>query len=288
MATKLPIKIGQGYYKNINKLDKTMEKGMMMLYKTKIIPIMQEYYKAVENATLVTHKKKTTKGIPSVIDELLKKAYLSIDSEILSFQREIFSVFNASTLNKISKEFVTAIQITQKRNLTKDLSRKSGWSEKKIAGINPLKEDKGLSTYTNAVVKENVKLIKSIPDQYFSRIEKAVRDGLEKGRSTADIAKDINSIDGITDRRAKFIVRDQLGSIYGQTTKQRQQNLGLKKFVWIDSDDERVRESHKGNNDKEFDWETGANGKYPGTDFNCRCTAETSEAEIEALFEDFE
>lgn len=46
------------------------------------------------------------------------------------------------------------------------------------------------------------------------------------------------------------------------------------KFRWVTKGDGKVRETHAELDGKVFDWATGANGLYPGQDYNCRCIAE--------------
>ena len=113
-------------------------------------------------------------------------------------------------------------------------------------------------------------------------VQKTIYEGLSSGSTAKEIGKEISSIGGVTERRAQFIARDQLASVYGDLTKQRQQNLGIKRFKWLTSHDERVRDTHAALDGMIFDWDTGASGSgvpaemeglMPGEDFNCRCTS---------------
>ncbi len=51
----------------------------------------------------------------------------------------------------------------------------------------------------------------------------------------------------------------------------RQQEFGVKKYVWRTAMDDRVRPSHAANEGKVFEWK---DGDGPGTEENCRCSAE--------------
>ena len=56
---------------------------------------------------------------------------------------------------------------------------------------------------------------------------------------------------------------------------------GVTRFIWVTMGDERVRDTHKNVDGKEFDNVTGALGlldfkdsRFPGDDINCRCWKE--------------
>ncbi len=50
----------------------------------------------------------------------------------------------------------------------------------------------------------------------------------------------------MTQGRAKIIARDQIGSIHGQLIGHRHKGMGIRKFKWSTSQDERVREAWMG------------------------------------------
>ncbi len=79
-------------------------------------------------------------------------------------------------------------------------------------------------------------------------------------------------------------------------TKKRQKSLGLDRFIWLTSDDSRVRESHRKLNEHVYEWSKGAQGPevesdveglVPGQDFNCRCTGELVVEDVEKMYEKF-
>ncbi len=73
-------------------------------------------------------------------------------------------------------------------------------------------------------------------------------------------------------------------NIDGDLTRERQRGMGLKRYTWRTSQDERVRESHRIKEGKEFDWtKPPADTGHPGQDFQCRCTAEPIFTELEAM-----
>ena len=70
------------------------------------------------------------------------------------------------------------------------------------------------------------------------------------------------------------LARDQTSKATGQFNHIRQVRLGVQKYVWIDSGDNRVRATHRENNDKPFYWDQPPATGHPGEDILCRCTAE--------------
>lgn len=93
----------------------------------------------------------------------------------------------------------------------------------------------GLIQVTNASIAENVSLIKSIPDKYFSDVTGAVMRSITTGNGLSDLVPEIKKYSLQTDRRAKNIARDQSRKAYNNINKQRMMAVGYKKFKWLHS-----------------------------------------------------
>lgn len=91
----------------------------------------------------------------------------------------------------------------------------------------------GMETVINASIKENVSLIKSIPEQFFDRITGAVTRSMQAGGSTKQLAEEIKQYAKMTDRRAKNIALDQTRKVYTSLHVRQFQEAGIKKFKWI-------------------------------------------------------
>ena len=161
-------------------------------------------------------------------------------------------------------------------------------------GINPIETEPWLQARYEAWVEENVALITSIEPEAFGKVEQVIRNGLNNGETTPDIADKIRERFGVTESRATLIARDQIGKLFGQLTKQRNEQAGVKSFIWHTAGDERVRESHAVLEGEEFTWAEGAvddqTGEtiWPGTAIQCRCTAEAVFEEMEEVAEEEE
>jgi len=135
-------------------------------------------------------------------------------------------------------------------------------------------------------VEKNVKLIRSVQNQYLHEVEQTILEGLSTGSTVEDL-KDrltplVDDVGKKAERRAKVIANDQVGKLSQQINRHRQQSVGVKKFIWRTMGDNRVRDSHEDLDGQEFTWAEGANGLYPGDDIMCRCYAEPV-IEIDAL-----
>lgn len=144
-----------------------------------------------------------------------------------------------------------------------------------IVGVNlsSIIQRENLEDILVATTRENVALIKSIPEEYFKKIETMVFTSTTQGNSAGSMIKQLKEIGNVTDRRAKLIARDQTSKLNSALNQQRQQNLGVEEYEWVTSKDERVRESHKQNNGKIFRWDSPPPTGHPGEEIQCRCVA---------------
>jgi SPP1 gp7 family putative phage head morphogenesis protein len=143
----------------------------------------------------------------------------------------------------------------------------------------------------SSFASENTRLISKMSTEAIGEIDGLVQRGISSGRRIEEISKDIRERFEVTRRKAKLIARDQVAKLNGQLTQLRQTNLGVTKYVWRTSKDERVRKSHRVMEGKTAVWDDASvylddEGKrhprsgiggvelHPGSDFQCRCFAE--------------
>lgn len=133
-----------------------------------------------------------------------------------------------------------------------------------------------------ATVAENVRLIKSIPEQYLTQVEGAVMRSVQTGRDIGQLAKELETHYGVTKRRAAFIARDQNNKATAAITRARQDELGITEAIWLHSGGgKHPRPSHVRNSGQRYKVETGwydPDAKkwiWPGTLPNCRCVAKS-------------
>ena len=124
----------------------------------------------------------------------------------------------------------------------------------------------------------NVGLIRSIGQQYLSRVEDSVWRSVNAGYTMSQLSKELRKDFGVSERRAAFIARDQTNKAKAVIEKARRQELGITEAIWLHSHaGKEPRPSHVAANGKRFDVSKGMylDGKWvqPGEEINCRCTS---------------
>lgn len=145
-------------------------------------------------------------------------------------------------------------------------------------GVDVILEEPWLRDALAAFTKENVALIKSIPRQALEQVEADVQRAFRSGQRASELAKELRRlIDkrvNNAEARARLIARDQVAKLNGNLTQLRQRELGVERYVWHTSQDERVRESHRAKDGKVYSWDDPPATGHPGEDIQCRCWAE--------------
>ena len=127
-------------------------------------------------------------------------------------------------------------------------------------------------------IGENVALIKSIGNQYLDNVRAAVWRSVKGGYDLESLVKQLMQIDGVTERRAKLIARDQTAKANQAFEKGRALELGITHAIWRHSSAGRTfRHDHVKANGMKYEIEKGAyiSGEYiqPAEKINCRCRA---------------
>lgn len=178
------------------------------------------------------------------------------------------------------------------KGMTLDTSQNSARSLKSslkaLSGGLTLKTDfltRDLGQVMQAIVTENVGLIKSIGSQYLTQVQGAVMRSITTGNGLADLVPFLRKQEGITLRRARLIATDQTRKAYGSMNKARMEKIGVKQFEWLHSGGGQTPRSYHLTSHKAgglnggifsfddlpvIDKKTGERG-IPGQLINCRC-----------------
>ena len=172
----------------------------------------------------------------------------------------------------LAKYFATAVEDRSKRQLQAAL-RKAGWAVQ-------FKPTRAQNDAYQAVVAENVQLIKSIPQQYLGQVQGQIMRNVSQGRDLSDMVADLQTRYGVTKRRAALICRDQNNKATAVFTRVRQQELGITEAIWMHSHGgKEPRPSHLANDGKPYNVATGWYDPdeeawiWPGELINCRCVS---------------
>lgn len=137
-----------------------------------------------------------------------------------------------------------------------------------------------------AWVRSNTELIKAADPIKFA-VREVLDNRLKEGVRVEEIREVLRERLDMTKRRAELIARDQVLKASGQLQQARQEQVGIKRYVWTTSLDERVRDDHERLEGQVFRWDDPPvtnfsevmRGRperrgHPGSDFQCRCTAD--------------
>lgn len=190
---------------------------------------------------------------------------LTAIQKLLELIRSItLNTFDDDTTEEIADDFVEGINQFNKKNMN---------DQAQVANVNPIDYEDWIEDYVKSRVKQNVKYIKSIPEKYHNSVETIVYEGVAKGTSIKEIREQIVKQFHVSESKAQFLAVDQSGTIHGQLVARRHQNMGVKKFEWVTSNDERVRKTHQALGGKYFSYEQPPSEGLPGEPYRCRCTA---------------
>ncbi|CAL9955783.1 head morphogenesis [Vibrio phage K165] len=200
-------------------------------------------------------------------------------------QRWSSEIFNRFA-ERLASKFAQAVNVQNQQQFQ---------NQYKSFGINVYAGNQAVSDYLDATVKDNVRLIKSIPDQYLTQVESIVLGNMRAGMRPSAINKQLQDQFGVTERRARVISRDQTSKAANGLAKKRMQSSGFEYYQWVTSEDERVRSRHRKISDKVTAYGKGIyrwddpplsdKGEpiSPGTDYSCRCVARpVLESEVKA------
>lgn len=129
------------------------------------------------------------------------------------------------------------------------------------------------------------RLVDSIVNTYIEKLQIIVSNAVQRGTAMSEVEEEIKVLLNTTDKRAKFIARNEVGNLNGIITMRRQVDCGISVYQWSSSHDERVRPSHAEMDGKYFYWNSDKVGEingikvysspkyHPCMDYNCRCVA---------------
>ena len=238
---KTPKQIEVRYRKALSTLVRALKSDI----NTKIIPILNAYQ-----------------------SEFVKDAYASVLSQAFNeLQNKYASITDEA--NRVATTFVNSSNATNKRKFYASLQSSLG------IDIQAIVQQENLNDILIAKTRENVALIKSIPNEFLKKVETVVFEGTTQGNRPTSMIKELQKIGDVTENRARLIARDQTSKINSALNQERQRNLGVEEYVWITADDDRVRPNHASKNGKTFRWDNPPKDTgNPGEDIDCRCIAQ--------------
>lgn len=244
--------------------------GFIQLYKESVLPALADLEREYTAAMRVDDAVIRMDSFTSKLNNVFGGVLATIGERVVGFKKGMTSI--ADDTNKWNRD--------QQNRIIKE-----------SVGVNILSNDKDMDAAIDLWVRENVRSIASLASNETKRVEQIIIDGFRNGLRHEAVAKGIldtfrESADRLTnaakgmsvENKARMLARDQLGKLNAQITRARQSRLGINRYTWRTSRDERVRQTHAALEGQVFYW-NAADGDvpdvgHPGVDYNCRCWAE--------------
>lgn len=194
-----------------------------------------------------------------------------------------FQAISAKALMKVLEKYEKSDRTSQAENIANGFVSRGDAQNHAEVSTN-LKNQTGidLSAYlrnspniverVNELTASNIQLIESIRTQYLDKVKNTVMQAMVHGALNKDLAEQLKKLGKDVESRAMLIARDQSSKLNAALTRARHEEVGIKKYMWSTSGDERVRESHAEKDGQIFEYTNPpADTGHPGHDVNCRC-----------------
>jgi uncharacterized protein with gpF-like domain len=248
-------------------------KGIEMDYRKKLTALIVRMQKEVQREILRVYRGEeaqiATDAVPAnvlyrLIRNLRDKYQKLFNKKSLSLAR--WFVNNVNRYTEISLK--GALEHYQSEKFKRELND--------LGLLHNFRQTPALTNAAQSFVHENVNLIKSIPEKYFTEVEGMVMRGIRDEKPSSWVNDELAKRYGITTRRAIMIARDQNHKATEQLNRTRQLGLGVKRGMWQHATGvKEPRHSHERANGKIFDLDKGlkVDGEFifPGEKINCHC-----------------
>lgn len=173
---------------------------------------------------------------------------------------------------KLARRFVGRLSKAEKARFEQAL-KDAGWTVK-------FRTPRGVNNILQSAVIENVKLIKNLPEKYFMDVQSACSIAIQNGKDLEFLEHELRKIEGINERRARTIARDQSNKITAALDREHASNLGITDAVWVYTyGSKEPRHTHVEMDGKRFKLSEGlydpnpkvARKIQPAELINCRC-----------------
>lgn len=222
------------------------------------------------------------KQVIKLFKESTAKEYFTMDASITGDAKKLLATLNEKFTALFASKSID-LATTMVNEAQKHSQKEVKESLEQLTGAITLKKNfipSQVQEVSKAAISENVSLIKSIPSEYFTKINGAVMRSITSGQGVKSLMNHFKQYDGMTDRRAKNIALDQARKAYNSINAARMESAGYEEFKWLHSGGGlHPRPDHVAMNGKIFrfddlpviDKRTGERG-LPAQAPNCGCT----------------
>lgn len=194
--------------------------GTIALYRKKLDALIKEMNNSVDYWVSASFKKNE----PVIAQDALPS--VALRRAVRKLARRWQKQFDDAA-PKLAEYFSQSANMRSSRVLQNAL-REGGFTVK-------FKMTRAMRDVMNATISEQVGLIRSIPQKYFTEIEGAVMRSVSQGGDLYSLSKTLHEQYGVTKRRAAFIARDQTSKSTASFTRVRQLEIGITEAIWVHS-----------------------------------------------------
>ena len=138
--------------------------------------------------------------------------------------------------------------------------------------IRPVLADSAIEPLMTAWRRENISLIRTIPERFHESLNRRVGETFAKRPFDKQaLSKVLNREYGVSGSNLRRLTRDQTSKAIGQLTQARHQQIGISEYTWRTAQDERVRPTHQVLDGTPQRWDSPPSVGHPGQDISCRC-----------------
>ena len=140
--------------------------------------------------------------------------------------------------------------------------------------IRPLLNDDAIRPLMDAWRRQNVSLIRTIPQRLHEGLYRRVSETFaQRPFDQQALSRVMRTEFGSIGYNARRIARDQTSKAIGQLTRARHQQIGIEEYTWRTAQDERVRSTHAVLDGTRQRYDSPPSVGNPGGDVMCRCVA---------------
>lgn len=186
---------------------------------------------------------------------------------------------------RIAQEMVQEVRKANVRSW-REAAMKSGRARKIFESLQAEIQRTGIAPELDQIAGRNARLISSLPTDIAEHIARYASKQHLAGKRPAEIAKEIRRLaPRLTENRIKLISRTEISKAETQLTQARAERIGIAWYQWENSEDQRVRKSHRNmghvlvafrdppDPEKLVGEKSNAGHYNAGATFQCRCIA---------------
>jgi SPP1 gp7 family putative phage head morphogenesis protein len=239
---------------------------------------LEEIISAMVKKIFVTYKRRAFKyyKVRSVTDKArFKDALGGMEGDFLReskrINKEMDQLFSKDKIIEMIEGLFNSSDEASRKAYYQSLSKAIGWDS------GALMAREGLANEKSPFVIATADYIETLKGDTLKNITSSTLKMMSEGVSLEQAMRRLSGIAGASEARGKTIARTQISQYTGLMSKMRSEKLGITQGIWVTSNDERVRESHKDRQGKVFDLSKGCYSDIdkqwliPGVDYVCRC-----------------